>query len=1009
MFRINTRRRALVASVLTAAAFMSFAAYWWQGNGWPNADERASEQAQSAFDNKQARDATRRGETAGIPRVAGATTAFAKSGDIETQIYGAHMQDRPRDPSKRLPNQPSANKYVDSGFDAQSVLNNALNRPSMVGRQMLEMKIKSSRLLGKSAEASKMAALAACDPNSFGSLSGSALVNAVKSAELSCINTLFDLNGKPGAFNTFRESQMITISNAFRTSALSYDGTNSGSIAQLILFLRAGYFVHFYDTSVGTYGPALKSAIQPALDAFASNKNFSLVNDVHGETLAEFVTLIDSSDENARFLYVAKDLLNRYDSSFNPFYWMRISVNNSYTITFRGHQKDDFRALALSDPSIIDTLYNFADRNWALLGTDNDYLTTNAARELTRFIQYTGATKTLAATRAKALVDRSSITGTTAKVWVGVGEMVTYYDPANCAYYNQCDLPARIIAVALPVKHSCSSTLTIRAQAMTAEQLTSSCSIVAGQETYFHRQFATGKIPVASDNNAALEMVVFNSSSDYETYAGAVFGIDTNNGGIYLEGDPAVVGNQARFIAYRAEWMPVFEIWNLTHEYVHYLDGRFNMFSGFSTYISQRTEWWIEGMAEYLSYSYRNLTNTKAIDEAALGTYSLSTIYQNDYNASQKRIYTWGYLASRFMFEKRNTQVNSILGFFRPGNYAGYVTFMSGIGKSNDSTFSAWLPCVVNASTAGCGGVPNVLPVAGFNAAVNGLTVTFTDTSTDSDGTIASRSWNFGDGTTSTAANPSKAYAAAGTYTVSLVVTDSAGGANTISKSVVVSSVSPPSSSLSNGVGKAGLAAAMGADLIYTMDVPAGATNLKFVLAGGTGDADMYVRFGSAPTLTTYDCRPFLTGNNENCPVATTQAGRYYVMLHGYRAFSGASLIGSYTATTAPTLPQCTETDIRAFGKNCSRSNRSVTAGNYDYMFVLIPAGTTQLTITVSGGTGNADLYFNPAIWATNTVFTYSSKNVGNSETITVPNPPKGYVYMSLHGVASGMTVSTQY
>uniref|UniRef100_UPI0021483C33 M14 family zinc carboxypeptidase n=1 Tax=Tahibacter caeni TaxID=1453545 RepID=UPI0021483C33 len=65
-------------------------------------------------------------------------------------------------------------------------------------------------------------------------------------------------------------------------------------------------------------------------------------------------------------------------------------------------------------------------------------------------------------------------------------------------------------------------------------------------------------------------------------------------------------------------------------------------------------------------------------------------------------------------------------------------------------------PNVVQFTVTGGGG--NVAPVANFTSMTNGLTATFTDTSTDSDGTIASRSWNFGDGTTSTAANPSKTY-----------------------------------------------------------------------------------------------------------------------------------------------------------------------------------------------------------------------------------------------------------
>src|SRR5690606_31617656 len=69
---------------------------------------------------------------------------------------------------------------------------------------------------------------------------------------------------------------------------------------------------------------------------------------------------------------------------------------------------------------------------------------------------------------------------------------------------------------------------------------------------------------------------------------------------------------------------------------------------------------------------------------------------------------------------------------------------------------------------AGGGGGGNVNPVANFSFAASGLTVNFTDGSSDSDGSIASRSWNFGDGTSSTAANPSKTYSAAGTYSVTL-------------------------------------------------------------------------------------------------------------------------------------------------------------------------------------------------------------------------------------------------
>ena len=68
-----------------------------------------------------------------------------------------------------------------------------------------------------------------------------------------------------------------------------------------------------------------------------------------------------------------------------------------------------------------------------------------------------------------------------------------------------------------------------------------------------------------------------------------------------------------------------------------------------------------------------------------------------------------------------------------------------------------------------------------------------------------------------------------------------------------------------------------------------------FMIAGGTGEADLYVRFGSAPTTTTFDCRPKRVGNNEYCAIAPPQAGTYYVVVRGgTTAFSGVTLTGSY-------------------------------------------------------------------------------------------------------------------
>ncbi|MFK3978113.1 endonuclease [Shewanella vesiculosa] len=103
---------------------------------------------------------------------------------------------------------------------------------------------------------------------------------------------------------------------------------------------------------------------------------------------------------------------------------------------------------------------------------------------------------------------------------------------------------------------------------------------------------------------------------------------------------------------------------------------------------------------------------------------------------------------------------------------------------------------------------------------------------------------------------------------------------------------------LGNGQAKTNLTASTGQTLKYLADLPANATQVTVTMSGGSGDADLYVRQGSEPTSSEYDCAPYMSGNNEQCPISNPVAGRYYINLQSYAAFSGVSLVLNYTVNT---------------------------------------------------------------------------------------------------------------
>ncbi|WP_211264575.1 M4 family metallopeptidase [Gynuella sunshinyii] len=188
----------------------------------------------------------------------------------------------------------------------------------------------------------------------------------------------------------------------------------------------------------------------------------------------------------------------------------------------------------------------------------------------------------------------------------------------------------------------------------------------------------------------------------------------------------------------------------------------------------------------------------------------------------------------------------------------------------------------------------------------------------------------------------------------------------------------------------------------YSIEVPAGASNLQIVMAGGTGDADMYTRKGSLPTTTSYDCRPYESGNNESCSVPSPSAATYYIMIRGYSSYSGATLTASYSTGGG---------DGGSDGNSGTETGLSAASGDWLYFPIEIPSGVASFDVTTSGGTGDGDLYIRKGSNPTRLSYDCRSAGSSNAESCSISNPAADtwYIGIRAYSAFSGVTLNWSY
>ncbi|MFT5756502.1 MAG: serine protease [Alteromonadaceae bacterium] len=257
-------------------------------------------------------------------------------------------------------------------------------------------------------------------------------------------------------------------------------------------------------------------------------------------------------------------------------------------------------------------------------------------------------------------------------------------------------------------------------------------------------------------------------------------------------------------------------------------------------------------------------------------------------------------------------------------------------------------------------------PVARAQITCNNLSCSFNGSG--STGSNLTYHWNFGDSLSATTSSIQHDYAQAGTYQVSLTVTDNKNASNTYNKVLEVSD-SQTDNELQSGIPVLNLAGAKDSESLYFIDVSDSNKRVVVNMSGGSGDADLYVKRGAEPTTSDYDCRPFEGGNNESCDVNLDSPELVYIKLIGYSQFSGVELVATISDKNTSQFP---------------KSNLETSKGNwlrYDYT---VPAGVSQIEVKSFGGSGDADLYVQKSVAPSKTVYDCRPFQSGNNESCTL-------------------------
>ena len=551
-----------------------------------------------------------------------------------------------------------------------------------------------------------------CTTDEFNALTDQEVLPYLLSNTKSCLNILFTVEGVEGRFS---QSEFITVANAARDAAATYDGTQD--ISNYFLYLRSAYFIDFFSPTLVDINATMRSALIESLDAIEATPNFTTtVSEIQNNLQFEWTYTVDGSNSWIAYYDTIKQLLSITDGQNIEI--RQIAVTAAMSALFRGQSidPDNFGATVVGLDAEIVTIFESITTNDFI--TDNslvEYVANNAAAELGRLFRWpnlvAGATNSV----QNVLDDNDRLNVR----WLS---MVTAIDNhgIDCSSFtggNVCknnELLAEVNAIAFPNDFTFDSgSMRFHTTLPYDEVEQLYYQLKETQSAFFKVTGAT--TPVTGDPNEVAIFRIYESRTAYTQFQTFLYGIGTNNGGIYIERDATL------FTYDRESWESIFSLEELArHEYGHYLTSRY-MVPGMwcsgtcdslggplddgTLYADERLTWFEEGFANFIAGATQS-NSVNPLKSMIAWIAEQPTHYTPSESVSVRYgdpyMYPYAQLMFNYLYANKTSAFRDLTTILRSNDKAAYDVLRAEFGNINPTEYNNYI-------VAQIGGISNLV------------------------------------------------------------------------------------------------------------------------------------------------------------------------------------------------------------------------------------------------------------------------------------------------------------